>query len=1161
MKKNYLIYLYFSIFVLLLSAGNSYLFAKPKGEINWKTRQNLVFRLGSEWYKIGLLERDLSFISDILSDLRDLELFPLTLTGFDENELLHFDKQIEKCEKNNISLLKKIDVLKTPLSDALSITKELVTGDPVESMFEVLEEGDLKRINEMIGIKHDIDRFWKDIDSLLIYVSDNAGMRRTQDSSRQHLDKEFFEILKANLGQTADGYFEKLNMLKQHMISKADTTQIREMYKIELFHLSALMKGKDFDAAIRKTDFLIPRYEKLVQIDELYIILAQLHLHSEDLTKVLDDLSRINDTKLHGDRIALYKFQTLYALKRYSEIISLSQNTDFSSHPESNRNLLLWITLESALNLDLPDFSATALLSALAKNQPYSIHAMHAFSRLLLEKGDSSNALSVLQSIKTHQVITPEDELARRRVDLSIAWISFQNGKYEDALTQFFQILKNETLYDYALFGILWCYIKTGQSDKAETALRKLINQSPESPLAAEGILILAERYLDKAWSSWKKSVYLFNEEERLATMFNKLESRFDGDTLSQQYSTYVIARDELKTLTQRIKLEPRESYSQIAAYYDQVEKVCNLISHHYKSGTFQEASFSQEREKILYFLDSILINIKNDGNNSSSKRKYSRSLGDRSAIKTVVDKSVVFSTISSLDKYRWERDYIDQQKTILSKQIQTVETALLKVKDSLLYNLFIKEKDSLNSTMNTLLKEEENKHEFYFAVLSNKLSTLIKTDLDFNDRAYFIYQLGELYYSQENRNYSKKFDTYELAYTDYEFKLKAFRNGAQIMLPVEPIAPVLTHDTSMNYFRSVIDLFQPSEYLHAAHYSLAWCYNDLGFLDSALSHFNRVATNFPSSPHAPQSWMYCGEYYFDKGKLDTAISCYHSVMKYPESEWFDEALYKQAWAQYRLSNPEKAISSFLALVDLGEGNVSGKSLLEKESMDYIAISFSETDPTGPKGLDRAIAFIKKLNDNEKGSRILQRLASVYSDQGRYDLALKTLETLLTINPDYVGSPQVDFKLLTLLERELPPREINQKKFDFYKKYSMNSLWTSNRKDSLLRVSTDSLAERMLYNSAIGFHQLALQKSESDFFKDALNAYREYIRSYPLFPSANECHYNLAEIQFSIGNYKEAAEEYMAVSKRYPDSKYKETAAWNAIVASQNYLKQESSAK
>jgi outer membrane protein assembly factor BamD (BamD/ComL family) len=60
---------------------------------------------------------------------------------------------------------------------------------------------------------------------------------------------------------------------------------------------------------------------------------------------------------------------------------------------------------------------------------------------------------------------------------------------------------------------------------------------------------------------------------------------------------------------------------------------------------------------------------------------------------------------------------------------------------------------------------------------------------------------------------------------------------------------------------------------------------------------------------------------------------------------------------------------------------------------------------------------------------------------------------------------------------------------------------------------------------------------------------------------ANECHYNLAEILFSTGDYYKAAEEYIAVSKRYPDSKYRETAAWNAIVASQNLLKEEGDKK
>jgi TolA-binding protein len=69
--------------------------------------------------------------------------------------------------------------------------------------------------------------------------------------------------------------------------------------------------------------------------------------------------------------------------------------------------------------------------------------------------------------------------------------------------------------------------------------------------------------------------------------------------------------------------------------------------------------------------------------------------------------------------------------------------------------------------------------------------------------------------------------------------------------------------------------------------------------------------------------------------------------------------------------------------------------------------------------------------------------------------------------------------------------------------------------------------------------------------------YEEFVKNYPLSPHASECHYNLAEIMFSLGNYQRAAEEYIEVSMRYPGSKYKETAAWNAIVASQNLLKKE----
>jgi TolA-binding protein len=305
---------------------------------------------------------------------------------------------------------------------------------------------------------------------------------------------------------------------------------------------------------------------------------------------------------------------------------------------------------------------------------------------------------------------------------------------------------------------------------------------------------------------------------------------------------------------------------------------------------------------------------------------------------------------------------------------------------------------------------------------------------------------------------------------------------------------------------------------------------------------------------------MYIGECAFDKSKLQKASEAYQMVMNYPESQWFDEALYKYAWTQYRLSNPDKAISSFLALVDLGAKETTGKSLLEKESMDYIAISFSEAD-TGERGLARAAKFIEKFGDSDKGMQILHRLATVYRDQGRIDMAERTYAALLRMFPTHRKAPIAERELLALRERRDGIARVLPEKQAFFRKYNAAGAWARAQTDTAARALGDSLSEAVFYDAAISQHQTALQGNDTAAYAAAAQIYSQYIRAYPKSPRANECHYNLAEIMFSMGNYYRAAEEYMTVSRRYPDSKYREQAAWNAIVASGELLKQEKGTK
>jgi TolA-binding protein len=404
---------------------------------------------------------------------------------------------------------------------------------------------------------------------------------------------------------------------------------------------------------------------------------------------------------------------------------------------------------------------------------------------------------------------------------------------------------------------------------------------------------------------------------------------------------------------------------------------------------------------------------------------------------------------------------------------------------------------------------------------------------------------------------YAAAFEQFERDHKAFDSLLNLFHKGSMAEMPIEPKPPRLNHDQSIRDFRAVTEAYPNNPFTAALRYSLAWCYNDIGQLDSALHQMTLITSAYPECPFTAQAWMFLGEYYFERSLLGKAIAAYKTVLRYPESDYFNDALYKLAWTHYRLSNPEKAISSFLALVDLGKIDKSGKALLETESMDYIAISFSESDVTGEKGLERAIMFCKKLNDPEKGTKIVHRLAQVYEEQGRFELAKKTYTTILQMFPAYKMNPGIEAKLVKLMERELTTEQVNVHKLDFFKKYNYSGQWARQQKDTSVIRKADSIACVLLYDASITYHQLALQKSDTVMYGYAMDAYKNFIHYYPKSPVANECHYNLAEILFSIGKYGEAALEYIAVSKRYPDSKYKETAAWNAIVASQNLLKQE----
>lgn len=1120
----------------------------------WRVRENMTTRFGAEWHKIGVLRRELNGIADVLADLRDLELFPAELTGLNKTNLIRYDKKIERLEKRHAQLTLRIEALRQPLLDALEILREMVVGQPVQSMFELLEQGDMKRIEEMLSVKHDVDTLWKSSDTLLTSMMVGIGIR-AEHSMVPEESAEFFSIIKANLGQQSEVYYKKLAMIKDTLARRASKQHVHEMYAVELHRIKGYAKENKIPLCERKIAEVTARYKGKIDMGSLLGLSARIALRSGDYEKVLITAKHLREDGKTAAQRSLYRMQALYALGQYDTLWEECQKMDVTIWNGQQRNMVIWMSMESGLKLGEKD-AYVKLASFVERTAPYALHVMHALGRSYLADNDPSTALSIFESAMKITARSDIDRVAARELRIAIAQTTYELGRYEKALSLFYNLINSNTEFERALYGILWCYLSLDMNDKAETTLRKLINQAPESPYAAEAFLVLAKRYLYKAQYEWKKVLYLTKEEQRLKELLERIDRRQDFEGSGRKSKKIGEAKRELTKLLGRIKAEPREAYENIVSYYNGIERVGTLISKHYSTGSFQNVTFTEKREQLLHYLDSVIMAATSTSRNDDAEAMITHRKKMQASIKVVVTKSSGFMTEAMIERFRFEREYLNWQKSQLNYYQQEAAKPFSKKTDSISRAVIKKSKKHYALILDSLLNVEEKMKRAWHKRLTAQLQSQLKRDMDSADAAYFHYQLGELYYARENEKYSKAFEHYEKTRGEYDRTIRQYRNGKKLDLPAEPKPPRIDHTASMGEFRNAIRLAPVSTAAASSHYSLAWCFNDHVRFDSALVHMEKVSLDFPKSPYAPQAWMYAGEYMFDKGNLSKAIQCYQSVMKYPESEWFDEALYKLAWSQYRLSNPEKAISSFLALVDLGGGK-GAKGLLEKESMDYVAISFSEADMTGEKGLERATIFAKKLGDPDRGSQILHRLARVYKDQGRYDMSVKTYKRLLKMNPAYRNMPGVENEFLATLERNTTPEEANKMKLDFWKKYNKKSKWAKVQSDPEAIHDADSIAEKQLYEATIGFHQLALQKNDTSAYVRARDVYTDFIRFYPSSPRASECHYNLAEIEFSLGNYLKAAEEYIAVSKRYPDSKFRETAAWNAIVASQNLLKQE----
>ncbi|MEO1334402.1 MAG: tetratricopeptide repeat protein, partial [Myxococcota bacterium] len=418
------------------------------------------------------------------------------------------------------------------------------------------------------------------------------------------------------------------------------------------------------------------------------------------------------------------------------------------------------------------------------------------------------------------------------------------------------------------------------------------------------------------------------------------------------------------------------------------------------------------------------------------------------------------------------------------------------------------------------------------------------------------MFRLAELHYEKSS-------DIYLQLSRGYEDELQAYESGER---QTEPPVPQPSFEETIGLHKELLTRFPDYRLSDAARYLLGYCYGEQGQMEEALAAYLDLVDNNRDSKFLAEVWTRIGEIYFDGSSaesLEKAIAAYNQVRNYPDSPYYDKALYKVAWTYYRLDRFDESVGAFVELIDYADEQkrttgVTG-SELRAEAIQYVAISLADE---GWGGLERAQTVLGALRRKDYTGEIWKRYGEVLFDQTRYRQAIDVLATTIQKYPDASYNPEAQERIVRAHEQLRDFDGATEAREKLVADYSKGSNWyTSNNEDREAITKAESLTERSLYTAAIFRHQQAQAYKGSGklpeavaSYQQAATAYQSYLDRVPSSNNAYDFEFYLAECLFYSGDYPRAAEQYDKVRDSRVDNKHLAAAALSSVITYEKNL-------
>lgn len=444
------------------------------------------------------------------------------------------------------------------------------------------------------------------------------------------------------------------------------------------------------------------------------------------------------------------------------------------------------------------------------------------------------------------------------------------------------------------------------------------------------------------------------------------------------------------------------------------------------------------------------------------------------------------------------------------------------------------------------------------------------------------MFRLAELYF--------EKYDD------EYQVAMRAFRDEYQKWYDADgegepPSEPPQRFDRTIALYQELIERFPSYRLLDGAYYLLGYTLNMQGESEEGMLAWRTLVDRYPNSRFYAEVWFRIGDYHFDEEEWPEAVAAFLKVVPETESPYYDKGLYKLAWTYYLTNRFEDGVDRFFELLDYSyakkaesDGEGVG-SVLEDESLQYVAISFSDDNWVRPDAYRRlisgdslddefadietdyvrfAIDYFQKVGKKPYERDVMARLGDILFKQSKNRQAVLALKHAISLDPLHREAPKLQDLIVQAYERERQFDEASAERDLLVANYSEGSEWAkAHHDDSEARREATELARVSLYKAAIYYHTQAnkyFEDGKQDLgvtaFEAASAAYRDYLSQYPHDKQAYELLFYLAETYYYSLHFERAAETYEKVRDSTAGRAYQVDAARNVVYSLEKIIAQ-----